>query len=95
VFFLEVKRQRTAPFWVHLSLRPLADDESVYEASSDDIHLPHADTAADTSLDSEDEDNNNLVDTQPDDSRTFVEAIDENIDLILEFAQGLKFQRQF
>ncbi|KAJ7740413.1 hypothetical protein B0H14DRAFT_2638082 [Mycena olivaceomarginata] len=95
VFFLEVKRQCTAPFWVHLSLRPLSDDESAHEASSDDIHLPHTDTAADTSLDSEDEDNDDLVDTQPDDSRTFVEAIDENIDLILEFAQDLKFQRQF
>ncbi|KAJ7307825.1 hypothetical protein DFH08DRAFT_975430 [Mycena albidolilacea] len=95
VFFLEVKRQRTAPFWVHPSLRPLSDDESGREASSDDVHLTRLDTAADASLDSEDEDDGDLVDTQPDDPRTFVEAMDENIDLIIEFAKGLKFQRQF
>lgn len=95
VFFLEVKLQRTAPFLVHPSLRPLSDDESACEASSDDINLTRADTAADASLDSEDKDDDDLVDTQPDDQRTFVEAIDENIDLILEFPQGLKFQRQF
>jgi hypothetical protein len=73
VFFLEVKRQRTAPFWVHPSLHPLTDDESACEASSDD-HLTRADTAADASLDLEDEDDGDLVDsTQPDDRRTFVE----------------------
>jgi hypothetical protein len=73
VFFLEVKRQRTAPFWVHPSLHPLTDDESACEVSSDD-HLTRADTAADASLDLEDEDDGDLVDsTQPDDRRTFVE----------------------
>jgi hypothetical protein len=60
-----------------------------------DDHLTRADTAADAPLDLEDEDNGDLVDTQPDDPRTFVEAMDENIDLIIEFAKGLKFQRQF
>ncbi|KAJ7220483.1 hypothetical protein GGX14DRAFT_532533 [Mycena pura] len=91
VFFLEVVRQRTAPFWVHRSLRPLSDDASasdLMDAGGDDSD---ADTA---SPDSEDEDE--IVDTQADDDRrTFVEAIDENIELILDFAKGLKFQRQF
>ncbi|KAF8192247.1 hypothetical protein K438DRAFT_1906879 [Mycena galopus ATCC 62051] len=42
------------------------------------------------------EDADDLVDTRPhDDSRTFEEAMDDNIDLILEFAKGLKYQRQF
>jgi hypothetical protein len=96
VFFLEVKRQRTAPFWVHPSLRPMSDDASVSHGTGAGGDESHADTAAEASPDSEDEDEDDIVDTQADDDRrTFVEAMDENIELILEFAKGLKFQRQF
>jgi hypothetical protein len=94
---LEVKRQRTAPFWVHPSLRPLSDDDSAHAGSSEDViaHSIHADASPD-SEDDDDDDDDDIIDTQPDDDRrTFVEAMDENIDLILEFAKGLKFQRQF
>ncbi|KAJ6602810.1 hypothetical protein DFH09DRAFT_1270635 [Mycena vulgaris] len=97
VFFLEVKRQRTAPFWTHPSLRPVLD-VSAPDQSSEDVgsEMTRADVDANASLDSDDDDDYNFVDTQPDgDRRTFVEAMDENIDLIVEFAKGLKFQRQF
>ncbi|KAJ7916047.1 hypothetical protein B0H13DRAFT_2323743 [Mycena leptocephala] len=101
VFFLEVKRQRTAPFWVHSSLRPLSDEPPADDGPSKGVgnekthggERMRKDTAEDASLDGDDDD---LVDTQPDsDGRTFVEAMDENVELILEFAKGLKFQRQF
>ncbi|KAF8209015.1 hypothetical protein K438DRAFT_1754068 [Mycena galopus ATCC 62051] len=94
VFFLEVKRQRTAPFWVHPSLRPLSDDE---EEADSRASVPGGELMqADAPLDGDDDDDGNLVDTQPhDDRRTFVEAMDADIDLILEFAKGLKYQRQF
>lgn len=99
VFFLEVKRQRTAPFWTHPSLRPLSiPDQTAKDPSAEDtgVEMTHADTAANASLDSEDDDDDDLVDTQPNgDQRTFIEAMDEEIDVILEFAKGLKFQRQF
>ncbi|KAJ7934879.1 hypothetical protein B0H13DRAFT_2481333, partial [Mycena leptocephala] len=95
VFFLEVKRQRTAPFWTHPSLRPLGDDSGPDEPS-EDIEMTREDAAANASVDSEEDDDDGLVDTQPDgDQRTFVEAMDEEIDVILEFAKGLRFQRQF
>ncbi|KAF7328432.1 hypothetical protein MVEN_02559100 [Mycena venus] len=95
VFFLEVKRQRTAPFWAHPSLRPLSGDDSAQDGPS--AHAGDGpNTAGDALSDLDDEDDDNLVDTQPyDDGRTFVEAMDENIDLILEFAKGLKYQCQF
>ncbi|KAJ6552665.1 hypothetical protein DFH09DRAFT_925044 [Mycena vulgaris] len=97
VFFLEVKRQRTAPFWVHPSLRPLSKESDASDAALDQ---PGADTlsaaAPDVAVDSDD-DEDDLVDTQVggEDQLTFLEAMDENIDVILEFAKGLKFQRQF
>ncbi|KAF7358846.1 SWIM-type domain-containing protein [Mycena sanguinolenta] len=97
VFFLEVKRQRTAPFWIHPSLQLTSDAAAPAQASeAAGGETTRVDLAADTALDSEDEDDDGLVDTRPDgDQRTFVEAMDEEIDVILEFAKGLKFQRQF
>ncbi|KAJ6586656.1 hypothetical protein B0H10DRAFT_1832240 [Mycena sp. CBHHK59/15] len=98
VFFLEVKRQRTAPFWVHPSLRPLSGDGS---ASNQPTGSGEDGTGANTSRDAlpdwdDDEDDDFVVDTQlGDDRRTFGEAMDDDIELILEFAKGLKFQRQF
>ncbi|KAJ7086004.1 hypothetical protein B0H15DRAFT_950602 [Mycena belliarum] len=101
VFFLEVKRQRTAPFWVHPLLQPLADgvqdrDEDTHDLQDGPSEEIEGSMGAATSQDwDNDEDDGDLVDTQEDNTRTFGEAMDENIDLILEFAKGLKFQRQF
>ncbi|KAJ7642146.1 hypothetical protein FB45DRAFT_365933 [Roridomyces roridus] len=91
VFFLEVKRQRTAPFWIHPSLRPLSDENDTH-TTSDGLQ----DTGPDWDNDEEDDDEDDLVDTRPgDDGVTFAEALDEEIEVIAEFAKGLKFQRQF
>ncbi|KAJ7222179.1 hypothetical protein GGX14DRAFT_352938 [Mycena pura] len=104
VFFLEVKRHRTAPFWRHPSLRPLGD-ESAGDGTSEDMAVEHdtlpgsddAPPGSDDAPPGSDDEDDDLVDTRPDedDRPTFLEAIDENIDVIMEFARGLKFQRQF
>ncbi|KAJ7665848.1 hypothetical protein DFH06DRAFT_1127051 [Mycena polygramma] len=98
VFCLEVKRQCTALFWVHLTLWLLLDNNPADIVASEDGtgHSTCVDMAADVCPDSEDKDEDDIVDTQPvDDVRMFTKAMDKHIDLILEFAKGLKFQRQF
>ncbi|KAJ7143889.1 hypothetical protein C8R44DRAFT_141341 [Mycena epipterygia] len=96
VFFLEVKRRRSPPFWVHPSLQPLVDDEASEqpcEPSPADIEVD----VPDIPPDSDDEDDD-LVDTMPNDDsnrQTFLEAMDDNIETILEFSKGLKYQKQF
>ncbi|KAJ7697483.1 hypothetical protein B0H17DRAFT_870000, partial [Mycena rosella] len=102
VFFLEVKRQRSAPFWVHASLRPASEsndaDTPTDCTANGDAEMPTSSTApAGAVSDLEEEDEEDLVDThQPEEGGlTFLEAMDENIDTIIEFAKGLKFQKQF
>lgn len=98
VFFLKVRRQRTAPFWVHPLLQPLANESGASGAATEqgDEETRH-EGPADAAIDSDnDDDNDDLVDTQMGENHlTFLEAMDENIDLILEFTKGLKFQRRF
>jgi hypothetical protein len=98
VFFLEVTRQRSAPFWVHASLRPASESDDT-DTPNGDAEMPTSSTApAGTVSDlDEEEDEDDLVDThqQEGSGLTFLEAMDENIDTILEFAKGLKFQKQF
>ncbi|KAF7354458.1 SWIM-type domain-containing protein [Mycena venus] len=98
VFFLEVKRQRTAPFWVHPSLRPLSNDSGAAAEPSNEEEERHESpsNAAIDSGDDSDSDSDDLVDTQIGGNQvTFLEAMDENIDLITDFLNGLKYQRQF
>ncbi|KAJ7712298.1 hypothetical protein B0H16DRAFT_1437028 [Mycena metata] len=94
-FFLEVKRQRTAPFWVHRTLRPLSDSADTANSEEDTPEMDVVPLARDTVVESDDDDD--LVDTQIANAKqaTFLEAMDENIDLIIEFARGLKHQKQF
>ncbi|KAJ6586095.1 hypothetical protein B0H19DRAFT_1250823 [Mycena capillaripes] len=97
VFFLEVKHQRTAPFWVHPTLRPLSSGSDASGVASEQrSEETRQEGPGDAALDSDDEDDD-LVDTQMggENQLTFLEAMDENIDLIIEFAKGLKYQRQF
>ncbi|KAJ6578624.1 hypothetical protein B0H10DRAFT_2236088 [Mycena sp. CBHHK59/15] len=71
VFFLEVKRRRTAPFWSSGNVRG--------ELQAADMAADWDDMAADW-----DDNDDDLVDTQAEgDWRTFTEAMDEDINLIL------------
>ncbi|KAJ7238382.1 hypothetical protein C8J57DRAFT_1566088 [Mycena rebaudengoi] len=106
VFFLEVKRRRTAPFWVHASLCPLTEEadaslpENTRNESTSGTEIervpPNMVPDWDDIVD-DDDDDDDIVDTQKpgNNQPTFLEAMDENIDVILEFAKGLKYQRQF
>ncbi|KAF5345219.1 hypothetical protein D9757_015315 [Collybiopsis confluens] len=94
VFFLQVTRNRTAPFWVHTSLRPkgeeppkLTDDSSI----DPDIDSFNILTQEHYAVVQEDEE---LVDIEAD-FRTFDEEIDEQISLLRNFANGLEYQKQF
>ncbi|KAJ7758605.1 hypothetical protein B0H16DRAFT_1662308 [Mycena metata] len=95
VFFLEVQRHRTPPFWRHPTLRPLGENPAPDACPHDDAGGTD-DMVVDTPPGSDDNDDD-LVDTPPgeDDRKTFIESMDEDIDLIMEFARGLKFQKQF
>ncbi|KAJ6614377.1 hypothetical protein B0H10DRAFT_1803689 [Mycena sp. CBHHK59/15] len=97
VFFLEVKRQRTAPFWIHPSLRPLSRSDDTDTQNTASEQAAHGATPLDATPDWDEDEDDDVVDTRKpeDDQLTFLEVMDENIDTIIEFAKGLKFQRQF
>jgi hypothetical protein len=98
VFLQEVKCQRTAPFWVHPSLQLLLNGTSAHNTTAEviDSQVGCVDTMADKFPESEDKDKDDIVDIQSDNNRgTFVKAMNENIDVIIKFAKGLKYQQQF
>lgn len=94
VFFLEVKRHRTAPFWRHKALK-LNQDRAIDEggaqaqAADDDDNDEGGADDEDDDLDFDD-----VVEARGDGS-TFEEAINADIDLIAEFVQSLRHQVQF
>ncbi|KAF7359486.1 hypothetical protein MSAN_01291400 [Mycena sanguinolenta] len=83
VFFLEVKRQRTAPFWVHPSLQPLSDDAGtgVNSGGAEEQQVENPLNGAmdsDEGDDGDDEEEDDLINTQfGADQLTFLEAMDE------------------
>ena len=108
VFFLQVTRQRKAPFWKHQYLVPLDKERPI---------APHA-VIGDLPEDSDDEDPpveptpsqddpfslstvEQLAAVRQDDEeflqrhQTFQEKIEKYSDLLTEFAKGLRFQGQF
>ncbi|KAJ7347419.1 hypothetical protein DFH08DRAFT_699484 [Mycena albidolilacea] len=110
VFFLEVRRQRTVPFWVHASLKPREDtagdasSESPARVTEASGSLERAgdgdedDSGDDGGDDGDDEEEEDVfVDMQKADEEnlTFEETLDQHIDTIIEFANGLKYQRRF
>ncbi|KAJ6586695.1 hypothetical protein B0H10DRAFT_1832133 [Mycena sp. CBHHK59/15] len=101
VFFLEVKCQHTAPFWVHPSLRPLSKgsdaSNAAPEQSGDNVHGAAGTGPLDAALESDGDDDDDLVDTQPanENQPTFLLYLCILIPVIQEFVKGLKYQRQF
>ncbi|KAJ6473033.1 hypothetical protein C8R45DRAFT_1163371 [Mycena sanguinolenta] len=100
VFFLEVKCQRTAPFWVHPLLRPLSDNSGAGTNPSG-VEEQQAEVPLNNATDSNeendgDDDEDDLIDTQIGvDQPTFLEVMDEKIETVAEFLKGLRYQRQF
>ena len=109
VFFLEVRRHREAPFWRHCTLKALDEDEarlatgdrgainSNRRATEDSVDIDEADVGGGNS-DSDEEyefDMVDLLEMPQGTGLTFEEAMNEDIDLISEFLQGLQYQIQF
>lgn len=98
VFFLEADCFHELPFWRHKNLKPLEEygtnsteiGVGPDKGCDDDCDIEEEDEGGDEE-DKEDKDNR----THQHDGRTFEEALMGNIELILDFAAGLKHQAQF
>jgi hypothetical protein len=95
IFFLEAKRYRTAPFWRHKSLRPLEEEGAetmvIIVESVIDEHVRGDEDENDEAEDDDEDEDEGCVETHQEDGRTFEEAMEGDIDLILDFARGLVF----
>ncbi|EAU90664.2 hypothetical protein CC1G_03933 [Coprinopsis cinerea okayama7 len=99
LFFAEVKRARTTPFWSHSTLIPLASDDIDSEPCDDGQPEPNEcndeEVRSVYSDESDiDEELENFV-PMPGGGATFEEAMHEKIKLIRDFADGLEYQIQF
>ncbi|KAJ7847917.1 hypothetical protein B0H14DRAFT_3086172 [Mycena olivaceomarginata] len=91
IFFLEVTRNRSTPFWSHPSLKPL----DVAPALSTSPVLPasqpvHRDDIIQEAGDESDEE---LVEIKA--SATFDERLTSHLTKIRDFCDGMEYQRQF
>ncbi|KAF9033847.1 hypothetical protein BJ165DRAFT_1356948, partial [Panaeolus papilionaceus] len=102
-FFLEVKRQRTAPFWRHESLVPLNGDmlevvDIVTAVDREDAGEGMNGNGAQSDEDddgSDEEEGDGLVDMGQDTHQTYEEAMREKIRTLQDFADGLEYQLPF
>ncbi|KAF5311025.1 hypothetical protein D9619_008106 [Psilocybe cf. subviscida] len=106
-FFLEVKRQRSTPFWEHRTLKPkdaaeCDGDNEGHSGDMSDDELPYDDDDDDDDddmqgLDDEDDDDDDVNDVvgRVEKGLTFNEALSADINLITDFLAGLQFQLQF
>ncbi|KAJ7595291.1 hypothetical protein C8J56DRAFT_1001634 [Mycena floridula] len=91
LFFLEVKRSRTTPFWRHKDLVPLspADGEGAVVTAAENCDVP-----IDKRVGDEDEDSDDEADFQAT-QKTFLESMRDQISTLKSFADGLEYQLQF
>ncbi|KAJ7479127.1 hypothetical protein FB451DRAFT_1450936 [Mycena latifolia] len=101
VFFLEVKRNRTSPFWSHPSLIPLNSSNPLVAAPVPPRVVPTipesapSDDAQPTAT-AEDQDVDDMIDIAAGIAHeTFTEAMTNHIRTLREFAEGLQYQIQF
>jgi hypothetical protein len=103
VFFLEVKRNRTTPFWKHDQLVPLdqseADNPECEPTLSTSEQQMERDEVANEGSDGDEgeESDEDVVDTARDmiGGKTFGERMTEHVRLLRDFADGLEYQLQF
>jgi hypothetical protein len=104
VFFLEVKRNRTTPFWKHKLLVPLdasETDSDAHTLSSPTLQVEAEKLRLDSGSDEEqsegEESDNDVVDTENGvmGGSTFSERMMDHIGLLQTFVDGLEYQIQF
>lgn len=99
-FFLQVKRNRTLPFWQHPMLVPL-EGTPLGSATNPTQNTPVSENDAEREPGEEtgDKDDDDIVDTGPtlgtDNGSTFRERFTDNIATIRDFCDGLEYQLQF
>ncbi|TFK70349.1 hypothetical protein BDN72DRAFT_870317 [Pluteus cervinus] len=92
IFFLEVKHNRTIPFWSHRTLTPIEDDGGEVSTSRPlvieevEAELPESD---------DDDDEFDDVEVPNEDGRTSEEVLQANINFVTDFLGGLHYQAQF
>jgi hypothetical protein len=103
IFFLEVRRYREAPFLKHRSLKALHETEaeeggaanSNRRAAEDSVDINEADVGGSDNNDEDEFDAGDALEMAQGTGLTFEEAINEDINLLNEFLQGLRYQVQF
>ncbi|KAL0563702.1 hypothetical protein V5O48_018363 [Marasmius crinis-equi] len=100
VFFWEVERNRTAPWYVHPSLRPLDPTlppiVSIPASDLPDVRAVDEEDPADNPIPTDgDSEEGDEDETAVGDTRSFESHLDSRIELLSEFLAGLKFNRQF
>ena len=98
IFYLEVKHNRTTPFWSHPVLpqndpqHPIASSDNVEKLNNDNDNAAAHD-------DDDDDGDSDLVNTMPGlatiDRETFHERFNKHIKTIRDFCNGLEYQLQF
>jgi hypothetical protein len=92
IFFLQVSRNRTTPFWSHPFLVPLNSVDPGARSIGPAFLMPREDPIDDD----EDDEVISVVDMeQTGIGYTFDERLDEHIKTIEDFLGGLEYQRQF
>ena len=102
VFFWEVKRRRSQPFWSHPALVPLGPPPKSLHSSpctnDEDVQRPRADSDMEIDSDSDSE----SVSSGDEGSLPFIaigktcqEQMLERVELLEEFVRGLRYQIQF
>lgn len=103
VFFLEVKRNRTTPFWKHKLLIPPdgvdggGNTDSLTLAAPETMRALSKKADLDSENGSDESDDNNIVDTEQGliGGSTFGEQMTKHISMLRDFADGLEYQLQF
>jgi hypothetical protein len=105
LFFLQVERNRTVPFWSHSLLKPLEShlnpapqlNSTLFGAESS-ASRAHIDSDQELGNNSASESDDDHVDTGTDTNagwRTFDERLTSLISTLREFSDGMEYQRQF
>ena len=87
IFFLKVRRHRTTPFWRHQTLKVIQEQSHVDEGGAEAVEIEDDDDAVGGVSGEGENEIGKVVEAR--EGSTFKEA---NIDLIAEFAQGLRYQ---
>ena len=102
IFFLEVKRNRTTPFWQHASLvslaKPAVDGEDMGIQPSTSAQVLNGENVKDLHGDASDESDDGVIDLgdyEPGRHQTMGEKLIARANLLREFADGLSYQVQF